>query len=324
MSRPRPTPVSAMWPMPSPSRASRRCTMNVPTAGAATPTSTAAISARRRKSYDRSSIMTAGRGSSAGACGCTWSWPGRAHSPCGTRRHALVHDPAGVQDDRAGDQRLQRPQLVGDEHDRTALADQVAERGGERLLAAGVDAGRRLVHDEGVGLAGEGARDQHALLLAAGQLLRGVAGAVGHADRPQRAVHGRAVGGRGRAEPRLPRDPARGDDLAYGRRHPAADRQALRDVPDALPVAEPRRRHAVQLGPAGRQRAPARAARGPAWTCRSRWRPSRRRPRRARPSGRRRAARGRRSSRTSPPVRENGMFIEHPNAPVAESPGRGA
>jgi hypothetical protein len=44
------TPVSAMWPIPSPSRASLRWTMKVPTAGADTPMRNAARSARCMKS----------------------------------------------------------------------------------------------------------------------------------------------------------------------------------------------------------------------------------------------------------------------------------
>ena len=47
---PKATPVSATCPMPSPIRARRRCTRKIPTLGAASPTSTAAISARCMKS----------------------------------------------------------------------------------------------------------------------------------------------------------------------------------------------------------------------------------------------------------------------------------
>ena len=50
-----------------------------------------------------------------------------------------------------------------------ALAIQVVEQGIERGLRLGVDAARRLVQDEQLGVGDKGARDQHALLLPRGQ-----------------------------------------------------------------------------------------------------------------------------------------------------------
>ena len=50
-----------------------------------------------------------------------------------------------------------------------ALAIQVVEEGIERGLRLGVDAARRLVQDEQLGVGDEGARDEHALLLPRGQ-----------------------------------------------------------------------------------------------------------------------------------------------------------
>src|SRR5437879_2327743 len=50
-----------------------------------------------------------------------------------------------------------------------ALAIQVVEQGIERGLRLGVDAARRLVQDEQLGVGDEGARNEHALLLPRGQ-----------------------------------------------------------------------------------------------------------------------------------------------------------
>ena len=65
-----------------------------------------------------------------------------------------------------------------------------AEHGaaGARVERAG-----RLVGEEHVGLADERAGDRHALLLAAGELRRAVAGAVAESDALERVAHGGAA-----------------------------------------------------------------------------------------------------------------------------------
>ena len=74
-----------------------------------------------------------------------------------------------------------------DQQHRGALVHQPAEQLGERLLALVVDPGRRLVHHEQVGVAGERPRDEHALLLAARQLGEGGAQPVDETDAGDRA-----------------------------------------------------------------------------------------------------------------------------------------
>ena len=90
--------------------------------------------------------------------------------------------------------------------------------------------GGRLVEDEQVGVAGEGAGDQHALLLAAGQRGDAVAGLVGEADGRDRGLDGlpvrpalraRTGGGATAARRRPPRGPRR---ARRTRRWPAAGR----------------------------------------------------------------------------------------------------
>ncbi len=67
---------------------------------------------------------------------------------------------------------------MGDQHHGGAPGHQRAQGGGERRLAGRVHPGRGLVEDEQVGFAGEGAGDEHALLLAARQGLRPLAGGL--------------------------------------------------------------------------------------------------------------------------------------------------
>ena len=64
---------------------------------------------------------------------------------------------------------------------RSALLE-LAQRVGQRVLVGQVDAGGRLVEEEQLGLAGEGAGDQHPLLLPAGEVGDAVAGPVGQTD----------------------------------------------------------------------------------------------------------------------------------------------
>ena len=142
-----------------------------------------------------------------------------------------------VHDDGPADHRSQRAQLVGDEQHRSAVGDEVAQRAGERLLAGRVHPGGGLVEDQQLRLAGQGAGDQGALLLAAGERGHRVAGPVGEPDRAQRGVDGGPVGSTRRAEHPPAGQPAGGHHLADGGRYAAAGAQALRDVPDAAPTA---------------------------------------------------------------------------------------
>lgn len=180
------------------------------------------------------------------ACGWTWSWPGRACWPT-----ASGGGPSWVtQPSRRTTARsisgFQRTQFVEDQQHRRALGDLLAQGGGQDLLAGQVDARHRLVHDQQLGFAGEGAGDEDALVLAAGEGVHRVLGAVRHADQLQGAPDRLAVGPAQDAEAGAG-EPARGHDLRHGRRDTARRGRALRYVPDAPPVAEAAARGAEQL-----------------------------------------------------------------------------
>ena len=104
---------------------------------------------------------------------------------------------------------------------------------------AGVERAGRLVGEDHVGLADERAGDRHALLLAARQLRRAVAGAVAEADALERVAHGRA-GQPPAGEPRRQRDV-----LLGGQRAEQVER--LEDEPDPL-AAQPRERLLAEPG----------------------------------------------------------------------------
>src|SRR5690606_31721985 len=87
----------------------------------------------------------------------------------GRRRRAVVDDAPVAQDDGALEQAGQRAELVEDGEDARAALAQAGEGGGEGLLGVTVDAGERLVEDEELGPADEGAGDEDTLLLAAGE-----------------------------------------------------------------------------------------------------------------------------------------------------------
>ncbi len=82
---------------------------------------------------------------------------------------------------------------MGDQEDRSALVHESTEQLGERLLVLVVHAGRRLVHDEEVGVARESPRDEHALLLTAGQLGERGSQPVDQADPGDRSDDGVVV-----------------------------------------------------------------------------------------------------------------------------------
>ena len=120
-------------------------------------------------------------------------------------RRAVEADAARVDDDDAGQQPSSAPSSwVTIEH-RDAALDEPVEHVGEDVLVGGVDPGGRLVHDEHVGLAGEGAGDEHPALLAAREGADLGRGAVGEADDVERAGDDLPVGG---AQPSEPADAA--------------------------------------------------------------------------------------------------------------------
>ena len=124
-------------------------------------------------------------------------------------------------------------------------AARLSMRAGQGLLVGRVHPGHGLVHDEDVGLPGKGTGDEDALLLAAGQVVDGVVGAVEQSYRGQRlGDRVPVVRGEG-AESAAPVDPPGSDDFAHGRRDTAADGEALRHVADLRPVTE-----AAERGPA--------------------------------------------------------------------------
>src|SRR5712691_11762234 len=135
--------------MPSPIRLIRRCTRKKPTAGASSPTIPPAAKARRMNS---TSSMGVRRVVPAGRQG-----GGRA-----------VEDDRAADEDEAVDERLDRAELVRDIEDRRPrLAVELRQQLREPLLCVDVDARRRLVEDEQLGLGGERLGDERALLLAA-------------------------------------------------------------------------------------------------------------------------------------------------------------
>ncbi len=83
-------------------------------------------------------------------------------------------------------------------------------------------------------------------MLAAGERVHGVLRAVRHADQLQGPVHGLAVRPAQQAEAGAGQ-PARGDHLGHRGRDAARRGGALRDVADAVPVAEAAARGAEQL-----------------------------------------------------------------------------
>ena len=84
-------------------------------------------------------------------------------------------------------------QVVGGQHDRDAVLMQVGEQVQHVVPRRDVDAGRRFVQQQQLGLAQQGPGDEHALLLPAGELADVPSGKLGNAQpvedllRPRRA-----------------------------------------------------------------------------------------------------------------------------------------
>ena len=106
----------------------------------------------------------------------------------GRRRVQLAREAAvGHEHDAVGDGG--RARVVGDHHERApAGVDGVAQQRQHLAPGAQVERAGRLVGEQDLGLADQRAGDRHALLLAARELRRAMAGAIGQPDRGQRAA----------------------------------------------------------------------------------------------------------------------------------------
>jgi hypothetical protein len=89
--------------------------------------------------------------------------------------------------------------VVRDQHDGAALAAEFAEQAQDGLASVGVEVARRLVRENDAGVVHQGARDGHALLLAAGELAGPVPAPVGQAHRLERRQRAPAPLPRGHA-----------------------------------------------------------------------------------------------------------------------------
>ena len=95
------------------------------------------------------------------------------HLGRGRPRGGAAGGPPGGQVDDAVHHRQQRVHLVGgQQHGDLLLAGDAGEQADDLLAAAEVEVGQRLVQQQQPGAADQGVRDQHPLLLAAGQSSR--------------------------------------------------------------------------------------------------------------------------------------------------------
>ena len=97
-------------------------------------------------------------------------------------RRAVIGDVPGADVQLAVQERAELAELMQHDEDRRALFLRVGDDVGQPRARGGVDPGHGLVHDEQLGAAYEGARNEDALGLAARQDVHGGVGAVGHAD----------------------------------------------------------------------------------------------------------------------------------------------
>ena len=139
-----------------------------------------------------------------------------------------------------------------DDHDRDAAGVERAQHLRELELRVAIDACGRLVEDQQLRVGCERARDQDALLLAAGQLTDASARELCHADAFERTNGLPAFFACESAEAAL-RGTAGEDDLQNRRRQTRRDDRALRDVADALARARVGRRPLEQQRPAARR-----------------------------------------------------------------------
>ena len=116
----------------------------------------------------------------------------------GDQAHVQQHQPVEI----VG----RRFQVVVDDDHRLAPRAQLAQQVDDRALGGRIDAGERLVHEVELGVLRQRPRQEHALLLPAGELADLPVGVVGHADpAPGSAAPARAAALPGRrTQPRRP------------------------------------------------------------------------------------------------------------------------
>ena len=204
--------MTATWPIPSPSRASRRCTRKVPIAGAALAGEQGREQGLCMKSWPRRSTSSArliGRPPAGRATSCRGADVRHVVVPgvdgvvvavhvLVRERWSVVRDPAVTHRPRSTSG-SSGPRLVGDQDDRGAAPTGCAAR---RPAPAGW-AGRRprwARRGRTGRLARERARDEHPLLLPAGERGDAVSSLVAEADDLERVVDGRPVGASGRTQ----------------------------------------------------------------------------------------------------------------------------
>ena len=159
-------------------------------------------------------------------------------------RRRDLHHVAGIHDaDAIGDLR-QQPQIMRDVEHRHAVAPpQLRQQRHDLLLRGDVEAGRRLVEHEQVGIAGQGHGDRDALLLAAGELVR-----IAPADavRVRQAHRLEQFGGALTSRYAVGMSTMRGHHLGHlaADAHPGAQRRCgiLRDQRDAVAAQSDRAR----------------------------------------------------------------------------------
>src|SRR5215210_318657 len=222
------TPANATWPIPSPIRLSRRWTRKKPTAGASTPMTAPVASASRMNSS--SSMRVRGVVPDARQLG----------------RGPVEHDRAADEDEPLNEA-LDRSELVRHVEDgHSQIAVKLVEEAGEGFLRFDVDARRRLVEDEQVGLGGQCLGDERALLLTSGQPLQRATGQQRQADAVDRVGDDLAVVTRLASDQPARRDAAGRDDLAHRRGRVEAQLRPLGEIPDRRAPREPPRRLAEQ------------------------------------------------------------------------------
>ncbi len=119
-----------------------------------------------------------------------------------------------------------------DDDDGFAAGAQLAEDGDDGAFGDGVDGGEGFVHEIDAGVLDEGAGEEGALLLAAGELADLAVGEVLHADLFEGVHGGLAFALPGAANPAEAAVEAHGYDVEYGGGEVPVDAAALGDVAD--------------------------------------------------------------------------------------------
>ena len=140
-----------------------------------------------------------------------------------------VHDPV-----HHGEQRVHV--VRRQEHRDLVLAGQLAEHGDDLLLAAQVEVGKRLVEQEQLRPGDQRVRDQHPLLLTAGQLADPGVGVPVGADIGERRIDQFPALPRREAESEPVPVKAKRHHVAGAQRHVLVDDELLRHVADGGPV----------------------------------------------------------------------------------------